>query len=91
MSRDVARASAEGAYDIIIVDGPPLPWSEADGKLLDSAGGLVAVLPAHLDVNDCLEEIIAALHGAEHKLIGVVLNELNLTDASIYQRARQYA
>ena len=41
------------------------------------ADGLVAILPANLDINDCMEDIIAALGGTERKLIGVVLNELH--------------
>ena len=45
-----------------------MPWSAADRKLLDEACGLIAVLPASLDINDCLEDVIAALGSAERKL-----------------------
>jgi uncharacterized protein involved in exopolysaccharide biosynthesis/Mrp family chromosome partitioning ATPase len=85
----IAQARSAGGYDLVILEGPALPWSAADRKLLDIADGLVAILPARLDINDCMEDIIAALGGAERKLIGVVLNELN--PAAIRQRDRQYA
>ncbi len=67
-----------------------MPWSAADHKLLDAADGLVAILPASLDINECMEDIIAALGGAERKLIGVVVNELN-SAAVNRQRDKQYA
>ena len=74
----------------MILDGPRMPWSAADRKLLDLADGLVAILPVHLDINDSMEDIIAALGGAERKLVGVVLNELNPTAVN-RQRDKQYA
>jgi hypothetical protein len=74
----------------VILDGPQTPWSVADRALLDAADGLVAVLPANLDINDCMEDIIAALGGAERKLIGVILNELPPV-ASNSRRSKQYA
>ena len=74
----------------MILDGPQTPWSAADRVLLDAADGLVAVLPATLDINGCMEDIITALGGAERKLIGVVLNELNPATAR-RQRDKQYA
>jgi uncharacterized protein involved in exopolysaccharide biosynthesis/Mrp family chromosome partitioning ATPase len=86
----IAQARAAGGYDLVILDGPAMPWSAADSKLLDEANGLVAVLPASLDINDCLEDVIAALGGAECKLVGVVLNELNPAAVS-RQRDKQYA
>jgi Mrp family chromosome partitioning ATPase len=86
----IAQARSVGGYDLVILDGPAMPWSAADRKLLDIADGLVAILPMSLDINDCMEDIIAALGGAERKLIGVVLNELN--PAAINpQRDKQYA
>ena len=48
------------------------------------------MLPASLDINQCMENIIAELGGAERKLIGVVVNELN-SAAVNRQRDRQYA
>ena len=86
----IAQARSAGGYDLVILDGPAMPWSAADRKLLDIADGLVAILPASLDINDCMEDIIAALGGAERKLIGVVLNELD-PGALKRQRDQQYA
>jgi len=74
----------------VILDGPAMPWSAAGRKLLDEVSGLVAVLPASLDINDCLEDVIAALGDAERRLIGVVVNELNPAAVS-RQRDKQYA
>ena len=74
----------------MIFDGPPMPWSADDRKLLDVADGLAAILPASLDINDCMEDIIAALGGTERKLIGVILDELQPA-AKISQRNKQYA
>ena len=62
----------------------------ADRKLLDAADGLVAMLPVELDINDAMEDVIAALGGAERKLIGVVINELH-TSADTSHRSQQYA
>jgi uncharacterized protein involved in exopolysaccharide biosynthesis/Mrp family chromosome partitioning ATPase len=86
----IAQARSAGGYDLVILDGPAMPWSPADRKLLDMAEGLVAILPVHLDINDSMEDIIAALGGAERKLVGVVLSEVNPTAAS-HQRDKQYA
>jgi Mrp family chromosome partitioning ATPase len=73
----IAQARSAGGYDLVILDGPAMPWSAADRKLLDSADGLVAILPVNLDINDAMEDIITALGGTEHKLIGVVISELS--------------
>ena len=86
----IAQTRSAGGYDLVILDGPQTPWSAADRALLDAADGLVAVLPANLDINGCMEDIITALGGAERKLIGVVLNELNPATAR-RQRDKQYA
>jgi uncharacterized protein involved in exopolysaccharide biosynthesis/Mrp family chromosome partitioning ATPase len=86
----IAQARSTKGYDLIILDGPAMPWSAADRTLLDLADGLVAVLPIHLDINDSMEEIITALGGAERKLVGVVLNELNPAVVN-RQRGKQYA
>ncbi len=85
----IAQARSSGGYDLVILDGPAMPWSAADRKLLDTADGLVAMLPVDLDINDAMEDIIAALGDAERKLIGVVLNELN--PAGTQQRDKRYA
>jgi len=67
-----------------------MPLSAASRKLLAAVDGLVAVLPTADDINDSMEDILAALGGAERKLVGVVLNELNAATQT-RQRGRQYA
>jgi Mrp family chromosome partitioning ATPase len=86
----IAQARSAGGCDLVILDGPAMPWSAADHKLFEAADGLVAILPASLDINQCMENIIAELGGAERKLIGVVVNELN-SAAVNRQRDKQYA
>ena len=86
----VAQARSSGNYDLVILDGPALPCSAADRELLDLADGLAAILPANLDINDCMHSIIAALGDTERKLIGVIINELHPT-THIRQRNREYA
>jgi uncharacterized protein involved in exopolysaccharide biosynthesis/Mrp family chromosome partitioning ATPase len=90
IEKAIAQARAAGGYDLVILDGPAMPWSAADGKLFDAAAGLVAILPASLDINDSMEKIITALGGAERKLIGVVINELQPATVE-RQRDKQYA
>ena len=86
----IAQARSAGGYDLVILDGPAMPWSTADRKLLDFADSLVAILPVSLDINDAMEDIITALGDAERKLIGVVLSELQPTAVN-RQRDKQYA
>jgi Mrp family chromosome partitioning ATPase len=86
----IAQARSSGDYDLVILDGPAMPWSAADRKLLEPADGLVAILPVGLDINDAMEDVIATLGGAERKLIGVVLNELTPPGSS-QQRDKRYA
>lgn len=86
----IAQARSAGGYDLIILDGPAMPLSAAGRKLLDGVDALVAVLPTSLDINDSMEEILAALGGAERKLVGVVLDELTPATQT-RQRGRQYA
>jgi uncharacterized protein involved in exopolysaccharide biosynthesis/Mrp family chromosome partitioning ATPase len=88
--KSIAQARSSGDYDLVILDGPAMPWSAADRKLLDTADGLIAMLPVDLDINDAMEDIIGALGGAERKLIGVILNELNPPGSS-QQRDKRYA
>jgi uncharacterized protein involved in exopolysaccharide biosynthesis/Mrp family chromosome partitioning ATPase len=90
IQKAVTQARSAGSYDLVILDGPAMPWSAADRKLLDLADGLVAVLPISLDINDSMEDIIAALGGTERKLVGVLLNELHPTGIN-RQRDKQYA
>jgi uncharacterized protein involved in exopolysaccharide biosynthesis/Mrp family chromosome partitioning ATPase len=86
----IAQARAAGGHDLAILDGPAMPWTDSDRKLIGAADGLIAILPTNLDINDCMEDIIAALGRDERKLVGVVLNELNPATVD-RQRARQYA
>jgi uncharacterized protein involved in exopolysaccharide biosynthesis/Mrp family chromosome partitioning ATPase len=86
----IAHARSAGGYDLVILDGPTMPWSPTDRKLLDLTDGLVPILPVHLDINNSMEDIIAALGGTERQLVGVVLSEVNPTTASP-QRDKQYA
>ncbi|AMA55862.1 exopolysaccharide transport family protein [Bradyrhizobium sp. CCGE-LA001] len=86
----IAQARAAGGYDLVVLDGPPVPLAAGGRKLLDDADAVVAVLPTSLDINDGLEEILATLGRAERKLVGVVLDELTPA-AQTRQRGRQYA
>jgi uncharacterized protein involved in exopolysaccharide biosynthesis/Mrp family chromosome partitioning ATPase len=86
----IAQARSAGGYGLVVLDGPAMPWSRADRKLLEEANGIVAVLPTSLDINDCLENVITALDGAEHRLAGVVLDELQPAPVE-RQREKQYA
>jgi uncharacterized protein involved in exopolysaccharide biosynthesis/Mrp family chromosome partitioning ATPase len=86
----IAQARSAGGYDLVILDGPAMPWRAADRKLIDGVDGLVAILPASLDINECMEDIIATLGGAERKLVGVVVNELNPAAVN-RKRDKQYA
>jgi Mrp family chromosome partitioning ATPase len=88
--RAIAQARSAGGYDLVVLDGPAMPWSPADRTLLDGTDGLVAMLPTSLDINECMESILAALDGAEHRLVGVVLNELQPATVG-HQRDKQYA
>ena len=88
--QSIALARKAGGYDLVVLDGPALPWEAADRKLLDLANGVVAVLPVNLDINDAMEDIIASLGPAQQKLAGVILNELT-PPTQAQQRSRQYA
>jgi uncharacterized protein involved in exopolysaccharide biosynthesis/Mrp family chromosome partitioning ATPase len=86
----VTQARSSDGYDLVIFDGPAMPCSAADRALLDVADGLAAILPANLDINDCMDGIIAALGDTERKLIGVIINELHPT-TNVRQRSKEYA
>ena len=72
----ITQARSAGEYDLLILDGPPMPFKGDNREVLEIADGLVAVLPANLDINDCMDGIVVALGGTERKLIGVIINEL---------------
>jgi Mrp family chromosome partitioning ATPase len=90
ISRAIAQARASGDHDLVIIDGPAMPFGADDLKLIGVADGLVAVLPASLDINGCMDDIIAGLGGAERKLIGVIINELHPAPMQAV-RSAQYA
>ena len=83
----LTRARASDDYDLIIVDGPAMPFSTEERELIDVADGLAAVLPASLDINGCMDDIIAALRGARRKLIGVIIDELQPAMAAPHRSA----
>jgi len=85
----LARARSANGFDLVILDGPAMPWDAADLRLLDAADALVAVLPLRLDINESMEEIIKALGPAQDRLAGVILNELGA--ATVPERGKQYA
>ena len=67
------------------------PFGTDDLKLIDVADGLIATLPASLDINGCMDDIIArSWQGAERKLIGVIINELHAAPVQSV-RSAQYA
>ena len=86
----VAQARASGDHDLVIVDGPAMPFSAEARKLIDVTDGLAAILPASLDINGCMEDIIEALGSTQRKLIGVIIDELQPAAAVSHRRA-QYA
>ncbi len=86
----IAQVRSAGRFGLVIIDGPALPCDADDRKLLEIADGLVAILPASLDINGCMEEIIASLGGEERKLVGVVINEIH-SPSDYPQRSRLYA
>jgi uncharacterized protein involved in exopolysaccharide biosynthesis/Mrp family chromosome partitioning ATPase len=89
--KSIAQARAAAGYDLAILDGPALPLGTADRKLVDEADAIVAVLPVNLDINEALEDIIAALGPAQRKLAGVILNELTPPPSMARQRGSAYA
>jgi uncharacterized protein involved in exopolysaccharide biosynthesis/Mrp family chromosome partitioning ATPase len=89
--KSIAQAKAAGGYDLVVLDGPALPLGASDRRLLDEADAVVAVLPVNLDINDALEDIIAALGPAQRKLAGVILNELTPPPSMARQRGSAYA
>ncbi len=86
----IAQARASAEYDLVIIDGPALPFSTEGCKLIDVADGLIAMLSASFDIDGCMDDIIAGLGGAESKLIGVIINELQSAPAQPV-RSAQYA
>jgi Mrp family chromosome partitioning ATPase len=89
--KSIAQAKAAGGHDLAILDGPAMPVGTADRKLVDEADAIIAVLPVSVDINDALEELIAALGPAQRKLAGVILNELSPPPSVARQQGSAYA
>ena len=89
--KSIAQARAAGGYDLAVIDGPALPLGAAERRLVDEADAVIAVLPVTLDINESLEEVIAALGPAQRKLAGVILNELSPPPSVARQRGSAYA
>jgi polysaccharide biosynthesis transport protein len=89
--KSIAQAKAAGGYDLAVLDGPALPLGAADRKLLNEADAIVAVLPVDLDINDALEEVIAALGSAQRRFAGVILDELSPPPSVARQRGSAHA
>ena len=90
LAKAIGKARWSGRFDLIIIDGPAMPWSEPEQKLLDLSDGLMAVVPTTLDINETTEDILTALDGTEAKLIGVVLDELHTSEIKP-EKHRHYA
>jgi hypothetical protein len=58
--------------------------------VLNAADALVVVLPTRLDINQAMEEILDALGDEQQKLVGVILNEVDLTGVD-RDRGKQHA
>ena len=90
IQKAIARARSVGGHELVLLDGPAMPWSGPDRKLLDGADALIAVLSVSIDINEAMEEIIDALGDAQTKLVGVILSELS-PPAAARQQGQQYA
>ena len=87
----IAQARATGGYDLMILDGPAMPWSADRPQAASTSPTVSSRCSRSISIiNDSMEDIIAALDGAERKLVGVILNELNPTTVN-RQRDKQYA
>lgn len=88
MIAEHARATTE--CGLIILDGPAAPFADWDRSILDFADGLLAALPAHVDINAAMEDLLTALGVEARKLLGVVINEIEGPGAGVVQE-REYA
>ncbi|MGB3447833.1 MAG: Wzz/FepE/Etk N-terminal domain-containing protein [Xanthobacteraceae bacterium] len=90
LRKTVAQAQATPAYNLVLIEGPAMPWDALDLDVLSAADALVVVLPTRLDINQAMEEILDALGDGQQKLIGVILNEVDLTGVG-HDRGKQHA
>jgi len=84
----VSRAKA--LYDIVIFDSPPV-LAVTDAKLLSfNADGVIMVIKAAKIAREVAMKARAAIIGENINLIGVVLNDLDLSRADYYYYHRYY-
>lgn len=81
--RDLLRRLEE-AFDVVIIDAPPLlPVTDA-AVLAQEVGGVVLVVGASKLRRQDLEKSLGALHMIEANLLGIVLNRLPLKGPDSY-------
>jgi predicted NBD/HSP70 family sugar kinase len=86
----IAQARAMQDCDLVLIEGPAMPWDASGHEALRAADALVAVLPTRLDINQAMEDVLDALGEEQRKLIGVVLNEVDLVGLD-HDRGKQHA
>jgi uncharacterized protein involved in exopolysaccharide biosynthesis/Mrp family chromosome partitioning ATPase len=90
LRKAIAQAQVTPAYNLVLIEGPAMPWDASDLDVLSAADALVVVLPTRLDINQAMEEILDALGDEQQKLVGVILNEVDLTGVD-RDRGKQHA
>jgi len=83
MIAEHAREATE--CGLILMDGPTAPFAAWDRDLIGFADGLIAALPAHLDIERAMDQLLADLGSDATKLLGVVINELEGPGAGLLQ------
>lgn len=86
----IAQASALQGQDLVLIEGPAMPWNALDRDVLGAADALVVVLPTRLDINQSMEDVLDALGDEQQKLVGVILNEVDLVGVG-HDRGKQHA
>ncbi|MGB3867051.1 MAG: hypothetical protein WBA29_15665, partial [Xanthobacteraceae bacterium] len=90
LRKAIAQARASRTCDLVLTEGPAMPWGAAERAVLEAADAVVAVLPTRLDINASMEDVLDALGDEQHKLIGVVLNEVDPVGID-HGRGKQHA
>jgi Mrp family chromosome partitioning ATPase len=86
----IAQAQAMQGHDLVLIEGPAMPWDAAGREMLHAADALVVVLPTRMDINQAMEDVLNALGDEQRKLIGVILNEVDLAGLD-RNRGKQHA
>lgn len=74
----------EGAFDVVVIDTPPvLPVTDAT-VLAQHVGGVILVVGAHRIKRNELERSLQALRLVEADVLGVILNRIPLKGADAY-------